>query len=52
MANDNKPNSNNFKVSPWLVYAAILLIFLTINFFTGGSNEVKKVETLAYNSSR
>ncbi|QBN20146.1 ATP-dependent zinc metalloprotease FtsH [Flavobacterium nackdongense] len=38
MAKDNKPNSNNFKVSPWLVYTAILLIFLTISFFTGGSN--------------
>jgi cell division protease FtsH len=38
MAIDNKPNSNNFKVSPWLIYAAILLGFLTISFFTGGSN--------------
>ena len=38
MAKDNKPNSNNFKVSPWLVYSAILLIFLTISFFTGGSS--------------
>ena len=38
MAKDNKPNSNNFKVSPWLVYTAILLIFLTISFLTGGSS--------------
>ncbi|POY41039.1 peptidase M41 [Flavobacterium alvei] len=38
MAKDNKPNSNNFKVSPWLVYTAILLIFLTISFITGGTN--------------
>jgi ATP-dependent Zn protease len=38
MAKDNKPNSNNFKVSPWLVYTAILLIFLAISFLTGGSN--------------
>jgi len=38
MAKDNRPNSNNFKVSPWLIYTAILLIFLTISFFTGGSN--------------
>lgn len=44
MANDNKPNSNNFKVSPWLVYTAILLIFLTINFFTGGSNFKEPIE--------
>lgn len=38
MAKDNKPNSNNFKVSPWLVYTAILLIFLTISFLNGGSS--------------
>jgi len=44
MANDNKPNSNNFKVSPWLVYTAILLIFLTISFLTGGSNFKEPIE--------
>ncbi|WP_348797017.1 ATP-dependent zinc metalloprotease FtsH [Flavobacterium adhaerens] len=38
MAKDNNPNSNKFKVSPWLVYTAILLIFLAISFATGGSN--------------
>jgi len=38
MAKDNNPNSNNFKVSPWLVYTAIILIFLGISFATGGSN--------------
>jgi len=37
MANNN-PNSNKFKVSPWLIYTAILLVFLTISFFTGGSS--------------
>jgi cell division protease FtsH len=37
MAN-NTPNSNKFKVSPWLIYTAILLVFLTISFFTGGSS--------------
>jgi cell division protease FtsH len=36
MAKDN--NSNNFKISPWLVYTAILLVFLGISFFTGGSS--------------
>ena len=35
MANNNP---NKFKVSPWLVYAGILLIFLFISFATGGSN--------------
>jgi cell division protease FtsH len=38
MAKDNNPNSNKFKVSPWLVYTAILLIFLFISFITGGSS--------------
>ena len=38
MAKDNNPNSNKFKVSPWLIYTAILLIFLFISFITGGSN--------------
>jgi len=38
MAKDNNPNSNKFKVSPWLIYTAILLIFLFISYITGGSN--------------
>jgi len=38
MAKDNNPNSNKFKVSPWLIYTAILLIFLFISFVTGGSS--------------
>ena len=52
MAKENNPNSNNFKVSPWLVYTAILLIFLTISFFTGGSNfqEPVKLEQPEFNA--
>jgi cell division protease FtsH len=52
MAKDNKPNSNNFKVSPWLVYTAILLIFLSISFFTGGSSfqEPVKLEQPEFNA--
>ena len=38
MAKDNNPNPNKFKVSPWLVYTAILLIFLFISFVTGSSS--------------
>jgi cell division protease FtsH len=38
MAKDNNPNTNKFKVSPWLIYTAILLIFLFISFITGGSS--------------
>jgi cell division protease FtsH len=37
MANNN-PNSNKFKVSPWLIYTAIPLIFLFISFISGGSS--------------
>ena len=38
MAKENNPNPNKFKVSPWLIYTAILLIFLFISFITSGSN--------------
>jgi cell division protease FtsH len=36
MANDNKPNPNRMKVSPWLLYGAVFLIFASI-FVSGGS---------------
>ncbi|MFL9842962.1 ATP-dependent zinc metalloprotease FtsH [Flavobacterium rhizosphaerae] len=35
MSKDNKPNK--YKVSPWLIYGGILLIFLAINWVAGGS---------------
>lgn len=35
---NNNPNPNKFRVSPWLLYAGILLIFLFISIATGGSN--------------
>mgnify|MGYP003673162116 FL=1 len=38
MAKENNPNPNKFKVSPWLVYTAILLVFLFISFVTGSSS--------------
>ena len=38
MAKENNPNPNKFKVSPCLIYTAILLIFLFISFITGGSS--------------
>ncbi len=38
MNNDNKPNPNRLKISPWLIYAAIVLIFLFISYATGGSS--------------
>ncbi|RWX01675.1 ATP-dependent zinc metalloprotease FtsH [Flavobacterium cerinum] len=36
MSKDNKPTK--LKVSPWLIYGGILLIFLAINFVAGGSS--------------
>ncbi len=52
MAKDNKPNSNKFKVSPWLIYTAILLIFLFISFVTGGSSfqETAQLTSSNFNS--
>ncbi|TRX36931.1 ATP-dependent zinc metalloprotease FtsH [Flavobacterium sp. ZT3R18] len=52
MAKDNNPNSNKFKVSPWLIYTAILLIFLFISFVTGGSNfqEPSQLTSSKFNS--
>jgi len=38
MAKDNNPNPNKFRISPWLVYTTILLIFLFISFVTGSSS--------------
>ena len=38
MAKNSNPKSNNFKISPWLIYAALALVFLFINFITNGSS--------------
>ncbi len=38
MAKDTNPTPSKFKISPWLIYTAILLIFLFISFATGGSS--------------
>jgi len=52
MAKDNNPNSNKFKVSPWLIYTAILFVFLFISFITGGDNfqDPIKLEQPEFNS--
>lgn len=36
MSKDNKPN--RLKVSPWLIYGGILLMFLVINYMFGGAS--------------
>lgn len=35
MSNDNKPNK--LKISPWIIYGGILIMFLGIQYFMGGS---------------
>ena len=52
MANDNKPNPNKIKVSPWLIYAAIVVVFLLISYATGGSSfqELAKTSSSKFNT--
>lgn len=52
MANDNKPNPNKFKISPWILYAGIVVLFLFISFATGGSSfqELAKTTSSKFNT--
>ncbi len=53
MAKDNNnPNPNKLKISPWLVYGVIILIFLFISFATGGSafQEPAKTSSVKFNA--
>lgn len=51
MSNENK-NSNRIKINPWLVYAAVLGLFLFISYITGGSNfqELAKTTSSRFNN--
>ncbi|HEY0091143.1 MAG TPA: ATP-dependent zinc metalloprotease FtsH, partial [Flavobacterium sp.] len=51
MAKDNNQNPNKLKISPWLIYAAIILIFFFISFATGGSTfqEPSKTSSSKFN---
>ena len=51
MAKDNNQNQNKLKISPWLIYGAIIVIFLFISFATGGSNfqEPSKTSSSKFN---
>ena len=54
MANDNKPNPNKIKVSPWLIYGGIvILLSVIISYATGGSNfqELAKTGTSKFNDT-
>lgn len=52
MANDNKPNPNRIKISPWLIYGAVFLIFASIFVSGGGSGfqEPAKVTSSKFNT--
>ena len=52
MANENKPNPNKIKVSPWLIYGAIIVVFLFISYATGGSSfqELAKTSSSKFNT--
>jgi cell division protease FtsH len=52
MSNDNKPNPNKLKVSPYIIYAGIILVFIFISLFTGGSSfqEAAKTSSSKFNS--
>ncbi len=52
MSNDNKPNPNKLKVSPYIIYAGIILVFIFISVFTGGSSfqEAAKTSSSKFNS--
>ena len=51
MAKDNNQNPNKFKISPWLIYGGIILLFLVISFATGGSSfqEAAKTSSSKFN---
>ncbi|WP_306352584.1 ATP-dependent zinc metalloprotease FtsH [Flavobacterium sp. '19STA2R22 D10 B1'] len=37
MAKDKNPTPNKLKISPWWIYGGVIVLFLLINIFTGGS---------------
>lgn len=44
MAKENNPTPK-FRISPWLIYAVVILIFLAISFATGGSSFQEPAKT-------
>ena len=52
MSNDNNPNPNKLKVSPYIIYAGIIFVFIFISLFTGGSSfqEAAKTSSSKFNS--
>lgn len=50
MANEKKPNNNNFKVSPWIIYVVVIAGFIALNFFGGsGFQDSTKISYSKFN---
>ncbi|MFZ4671408.1 MAG: ATP-dependent zinc metalloprotease FtsH [Flavobacterium sp.] len=48
MANEKKPN--NFKISPWWIYAGLILLFFALNFIGGSSfQDATKISSSKFN---
>ncbi|MBQ0117410.1 MAG: ATP-dependent zinc metalloprotease FtsH [Flavobacterium sp.] len=45
MAKNNKPNPTKVKISPWLIYAAVILGLIVLQFASGGSNFEESKQT-------
>jgi len=45
MASENNQNPKKIKISPWLIYGVVALIFLFISFITGGSSFEEPMKT-------
>ena len=45
MASENNQNPKKIKISPWLIYGAVALLFLFISFITGGSSFEEPLKT-------
>ena len=45
MSDNKKPNQKNFKVSPYIIYGVIILIFIAINYTTGGATFSEPLKT-------
>lgn len=52
MTPNNKPNPKGMKISPWLIYAVVIAIFLIISFASGGSSfqETAKTTSSKFNA--
>jgi cell division protease FtsH len=47
MANENNPNPKKIKINPWIIYGAVIAIFIFINFSTGGATFQEPLKTSA-----